>query len=73
MLSFQDKNSQNRTAYLVNLTKKIFLTSFKIYKNWTFYVLSVLYPGRCVNGRFVTGHLVNGRFVSWKFGILDVL
>ncbi len=57
--------------------------SSPIYKNWTFCVLDVLYPGRSVTGRLdiwtfcildvfypgrsVTGRLVTGRFVTGRF------
>jgi hypothetical protein len=37
---------------------------FYIYKNWTFCVQDVLYPGHSLTGRFVTGRYVTGRFVG---------
>ncbi len=60
--------SWNSGANLVFLTKW-----YKIFKNWTFCVLDVLYPGHPVTGRLVNGRFVSGRFVplmfcNWAFG-----
>ncbi len=65
-LSFRNEWVYSRLS--VWMVSQYLLTSFEIYKNWTFCVLDVLHPGRSVTGRLVTG-----RFVFWTFCILDIL
>ncbi len=48
---------------------KLRQVSSPIYKNWTFCVLDVLYPGRSVIGRLVTGRFVTGRYVTGRLWV----